>query len=227
MSDDPQVIKICKKCGPLILSQVRFRKDKPNQSLCIKCEYERKKIQRTNDPQKFKEHGDKYRYLERPLDTKELSCSKCKETKDINDFTKNMINIRYPYCRDCSRAASTNSRKKPEQRQKTKDWYNKTYKTIADNAYYVKRYGITLDQYNLMSEQQNHMCAICRNPEPCKTKNGTPMRLYVDHDHSTGAIRKLLCIKCNMGMGSFNDDPKLMFLAVKYLREHSTSAPCT
>lgn len=75
-----------------------------------------------------------------------------------------------------------------------------------------KKYGITLEEYNKILNQQNSKCSICGTHQDDLTKN-----LVVDHDHCTGKIRGLLCDKCNRGLGHFNDDIKLLRKAVNYL----------
>ena len=78
---------------------------------------------------------------------------------------------------------------------------------------FKKEYGITLEQYTAMSESQGNACAICGSV------NGNGNRLCVDHDHATGMVRALLCIKCNVAIGLFGDNPKCLMDAVRYL-EH-------
>ena len=62
-----------------------------------------------------------------------------------------------------------------------------------------RRYGLTKDQYLMMFEDQQNMCAI---------KCGTAVypfttTAHVDHDHATGAVRGILCAKCNKGLGTY------------------------
>lgn len=69
------------------------------------------------------------------------------------------------------------------------------------DAYYRKQYGLTLEQYKEMFRAQKGKCAICRNKRE--------YRLHVDHDHKTGRVRGLLCIRCNkrlLGRGLENAD---------------------
>lgn len=76
------------------------------------------------------------------------------------------------------------------------------------------RYGITLDEYNRILETQNGVCAICRNASP-----GVRIKRFsVDHDHATGEIRGLLCIKCNTAIGQLEDNIERMHKAARYLR---------
>lgn len=75
-----------------------------------------------------------------------------------------------------------------------------------------KSHGITLEDYREMLAKQDNVCLICGQPETAKNKT-----LAVDHDHSTGVIRGLLCHKCNAGLGHFNDDPSLLRAAIKHL----------
>lgn len=76
-----------------------------------------------------------------------------------------------------------------------------------------ERYNITLDEYDRMLETQGGTCAICH-----QAPNGR--RLDVDHDHTTGKVRGLLCIYCNRAIGLLHDDPELCKTASKYLKEH-------
>ncbi len=77
-----------------------------------------------------------------------------------------------------------------------------------------------------MSDRQGRVCAICSRPEK-QLRRGVLKRLAVDHCHTTGKIRGLLCAACNVTLGKFGDDPVLLDVAAAYLRHHSTEdAPC-
>ena len=80
----------------------------------------------------------------------------------------------------------------------------------------IRRYGITLEDYNTLLEQQNGVCAICKNPETLTVK-GKIVNLSVDHCHDTGVVRGLLCRSCNVGLGNFRDDVNLLETAISYL----------
>lgn len=82
------------------------------------------------------------------------------------------------------------------------------------------KFGITPEKYVEMLLAQNGVCAVCSKPET-SIHNGKVRPLSVDHDHETGAVRDLLCGKCNSGLGYFNDDLTLMAKAIGYLRRHA------
>ena len=78
------------------------------------------------------------------------------------------------------------------------------------------KYGITLDDYEAMAEVQERCCAICKIHE----KHVEHQRLAVDHDHDTGAVRALLCKKCNQGIGLLQDSSAFALCAHNYLKGH-------
>lgn len=72
---------------------------------------------------------------------------------------------------------------------------------------------MTLVDYNHMLEAQNNLCSLCDTP---LNLSG---RVAVDHDYKTGLVRAILCIKCNTGLGFFNDDPNMLIKAAKYIQQ--------
>jgi Recombination endonuclease VII len=73
----------------------------------------------------------------------------------------------------------------------------------------LKRFGMSLLEYELRLALQNGACAICK-----KTPRGL---LCIDHCHVTGKVRGLLCRKCNSALGFYDDDPKLVQAGADYL----------
>lgn len=92
------------------------------------------------------------------------------------------------------------------------------------NSSLKKRYGITIDQYESLLAQRDGVCWICARPQTSKLANAKyPNSLYVDHSHSSGLIRGLLCLNCNLGVGAFKDDAERIEQAVQYLAQRTTS----
>lgn len=82
-------------------------------------------------------------------------------------------------------------------------------------------FGITLEQYNVISGKQDHKCANCRRPESSVDfRSGRVRRLAIDHDHSTGKIRELLCQRCNNMLGLAKEDPIILRNAANYIEKH-------
>jgi len=72
------------------------------------------------------------------------------------------------------------------------------------------RYGVTKEQFKILLKNQKGKCGICK-----KRFKNTPC---IDHCHKTEKIRGLLCRKCNFGLGTFNDNSRILNQAIKYLR---------
>jgi hypothetical protein len=97
-------------------------------------------------------------------------------------------------------------------RAKQREYLDSGQKQIWDRQSYLKRkYGITIDDYDHMFEKQRGVCAICGEPRP------EERTLHVDHDHLTGAVRGLLCFRCNNSLGDLRDDRELVQRAADYL----------
>ena len=87
-----------------------------------------------------------------------------------------------------------------------------------------KKYGLCDGEYAALLETGSATCWICKEPESVKGRS-----LAIDHDHETGAVRGLLCTRCNQVVGRMNDDPELLRSAAAYLDQHraSYSDACT
>jgi hypothetical protein len=81
---------------------------------------------------------------------------------------------------------------------------------------YVKKYGITLAQYDAMHAVQSGLCKTCGKPETAIIK-GKLAWLSVDHNHATGIVRGLLCAKCNKAVGLLGDSPVVAQAIADYL----------
>lgn len=81
-------------------------------------------------------------------------------------------------------------------------------------AHYMKKYGITRDDYDEMLQDQGHSCAICGIHQ-----DNYGRRLSVDHCHKTNKVRGLLCSACNTGIGGLKDSVQNLQNAISYLEE--------
>ena len=97
---------------------------------------------------------------------------------------------------------------KPEKNMEKKSHHNPEH----ERRHSLKRkYGLTVEEYEMMLNEQEGVCAICRKP-PTKDR-----RLAVDHCHKAGHIRGLLCTRCNVALGLFDEDAGRVLRAYDYL----------
>lgn len=86
-----------------------------------------------------------------------------------------------------------------------------------------RQYGITLFEYRQMYESQKQCCAICKSPvdfDGSNLKKGDqrlPTQPCIDHCHTTGKVRGILCFHCNTALGHVNDDSETLRTMIKYL----------
>jgi hypothetical protein len=125
-------------------------------------------------------------------------CSRCKQSKSISDFYDASGKIGGScYCKQCSTEKRREHRRsKPE---------------LVRKANLKACYGLSPEKYDQMVDDQNNSCAICR------TNN---IKLFVDHNHSTGTVRGLLCHHCNSMLGYAKEDPTIMVRGVQYLNDN-------
>lgn len=85
-----------------------------------------------------------------------------------------------------------------------------------------RRIGCSAEEFDAMYKKQNGLCAICGQPEArLNPVTQQPRAMAVDHCHTSGKIRGLLCTYHNTGLGLFNDDPELLRKAIAYLESHA------
>jgi hypothetical protein len=83
------------------------------------------------------------------------------------------------------------------------------------------KFDLTVGEYEALLEQQGGVCALCKRPETAVTKDRSRLRMMsVDHCHTQGRVRALLCNDCNVGLGRFRDDPALLRTAASYIEQH-------
>lgn len=132
-------------------------------------------------------------------------CSRCKQNKSISEFGKG----RRAWCRKCTYVYQKEWRKKnPRKAAK----YNRM-------GHLRRTYGLSLEDYDEMLAKQDNRCAICGSENP----GDNTKHFHVDHRHSTGEVRGLLCGICNRGMGCFEDDIERLHAAIEYLERFEST----
>jgi ribulose bisphosphate carboxylase small subunit len=82
------------------------------------------------------------------------------------------------------------------------------------NSRFLRTYGLTIEEYEALFEEQNGKCAICQLPP-------TEEFLAVDHNHENGRVRGLLCRKCNAAIGLLQEDYKILSAATTYILKNN------
>ena len=98
--------------------------------------------------------------------------------------------------------------------KQSKEYYILGYKKIQAKRQLERLYGLSIEQYNNLFNEQEGCCIIC-GVHQINLKR----RLSVDHCHKIGKIRGLLCSKCNLVLGLFKDDHERFGKAQEYLRK--------
>lgn len=137
------------------------------------------------------------------------ACTACSETKPLGEFywtrRRNGQKARHSKCQAC-------------RRQQFKAWARTEHgKRSKRNGVMRREYGLAPAQYASMVAAQRGRCAICMRAETKRHRDGLLCQLSVDHDHTTGAVRGLLCSACNVGLGSFGDSSHFLRSAALYL----------
>jgi len=137
---------------------------------------------------------------------------------DLLDFLKDKSS-KYGRKNTCSSCHNRKVRGHGEEerakiRKRSRNWSRANPAKVI-NAKLLNRYGISLSDYESMLKSQNYSCSICDKHEDELTK-----KLAVDHDHASGGVRGLLCVRCNLALGHFDDDVSSLTRAISYLRDH-------
>ena len=158
--------------------------------------------------------------------TEAKRCSKCKRKLSLDMFWKDK-NYRDGLCLQCKKCKIATRKKWIKSKggkRIIKCWSEKYYhsekgKVCRRNHYLQRNYNITLEQYDELLEQQNGVCAICKNPETAKNQFGV-LRLAVDHNHKTRKVRGLLCQRCNFVIGHSYEDVSILLEAAIYIEKN-------
>lgn len=127
-------------------------------------------------------------------------CSKCKIRQPLAEFYVAYRSRRLEsWCRSC-KYKSDKARRTPESRK------------LENRSNILRKYGLTIQGYDALLKSQGGVCAICGRTST------TGRNLAVDHDHTSGRIRGLLCDSCNGGLGLLQDSEEILEKALAYLR---------
>jgi Recombination endonuclease VII len=138
-------------------------------------------------------------------------CPMCKQIKSTQDFFENLAAADGfgSHCKICS-CVLVQARPK-EERQ---NFYRKNKTNIRDRNL-RREFGISLEEFNQKLDSQGGVCAICGGINSDRS-------LAVDHNHTTGQVRGLLCTLCNTAIGHLREDVTIAYRLIEYLNKYST-----
>lgn len=156
------------------------------------------------------------------------TCRDCAVSKPLNAFYRhsNTRDGLHNSCKPCFGARSEANRRARlatnpvAEKAKAAARSRRYCQRNAGRARGVAKYGISRADYERMHSTQNGLCAICHQPETHRIR-GFASRLSVDHDHSTGRVRALLCAKCNKALGLAGEDASVLRAMIDYLESHN------
>lgn len=122
------------------------------------------------------------------------------------------------YCTSCKRKKATewrNNNRGAYRKSSQESYHKHGEKNRFRSRLYAwkKKYGINLtyNEYMLMFEAQKGRCAIC------KIHQDETSTFHVDHNHTSGKVRALLCSSCNLALGLVKERPEIMRSMIAYL----------
>jgi hypothetical protein len=187
--------------------------------------------------ERWRRHGDPETVLRtmrkcrtaKQLEADEKECSRCRRVLSVDLFgdRADAPDGKTYACRKCTHNTKIRKRYSEDSdfRDKRAEYYRKYRQKYPEDVRERQRaaklwlnYGITLADYEVLYRAQGGVCKICGSGPHGGPEWARKQWLSVDHRHSTGSIRGLLCDDCNIGIGKFHDAPGLLEAAAAYLR---------
>jgi hypothetical protein len=172
---------------------------------------ERMRALRAADPEKFRLRQRKWRSdnIERAREHERRSRQKCYWANPEKAREKSAARKRQTYAKNPEKFRARHREKRQE---------NLHQRRIYEREWFYKnRYGITIRGKEEMLAAQGGVCAICDSPDPGNKKGWW----HVDHCHTTGAVRSILCSSCNSGLGYAKDSPVILRKMAEYIEAHA------
>ena len=136
-----------------------------------------------------------------------MRCRSCGQQKPLSEFRQS---FRPPYrrqqCAECEKKQAAISRV-----------LHRATKKAYDKRYRCSRYGLSVEDYDALLNQQENNCAICGAPLAQSHQT-------IDHDHKTGRVRGIVHAHCNLVIGNARDNVAVLQGAIAYLNNHQKAA---
>ena len=149
---------------------------------------------------------------------REINKDKIKAYREINRdrIKKQRREYRRKNKKQCTERTRLWRKNNLEKFKRYSELYSKRTRLARMNRRLQKKFGITIENYNVLLESQNQRCAICR-----RHKDEFKRALHVDHTHSNNQIRGLLCVNCNQMLGHSMEKEENLRRGIEYLQKFS------
>jgi hypothetical protein len=156
-------------------------------------------------------------------------CTACKREKSIDEFrkAKGYKDGIFSTCKTCEKERLKEWRKANPDKVKAQNTRSNTKRRINETGYFdpnrkeewsrakrsahlKRKYGITIEEFERISKDQGDRCKTC-------LRGTDEIWLCVDHCHTSGKIRGLLCNTCNSALGGVNDNVETLENMIEYL----------
>ena len=190
-------MKKCTKCGKAKAASAFYAA--PGR-VCKTCRCEQSRNYHARRPEVVERRRLKAVQLQQKREQQQFVCPHCRQTKNRTEFYRsNASRGFHSWCKVCCRAAGRKRVRDPKKRRQ----------------YTLKsRYGLSSADLTQLRLAQKNKCGLCAQPLQHN-------HFHIDHSHTTGEIRGLLCPRCNVAIGLFHDDPELIKAALCYLERKS------
>jgi hypothetical protein len=140
-------------------------------------------------------------------------CKKCSQTKQSSEFYPDPRNKDgcMSQCKECNKAAGRKYHADNREVQR-KNRINYNLKS---------KYNMTIECRDRMLVSCGYRCEICSSKVTTPTSKNESGVANIDHCHTTGKVRGILCGPCNRAIGLLQDSPELLTKASNYLKERT------
>jgi len=156
-------------------------------------------------------------------------CRRCKEIKPFTEYHRasRLPDGHQPVCKQCAKVIDKRKYEihKDDYKPVAQARYKRTREDHLKRGHYYcvrTQFGLSADEYDQLVRSQGGCCAICGLAETSiDPQRGTVRQLSLDHNHTTGRVRELLCGRCNRVLGMLHDDLHTIDRLYAYLVLHN------
>jgi hypothetical protein len=211
ISPDKHHVKRCTKCGETKPIDIFAIYGGRPYSWCRECQRRSVREWKQKNPDKVREQQSR-KFAKDPIKSRAKNASQFQKHKVKRYVAFKKWNLENP---DKVRAYSAGWKDRNREKVAISSSEYRGRSTTRDRArlrHILNKYGMTGEQWNDLYDRQGGVCAICGKPDGHRKR-----RLVVDHCHTTGRVRGLLCISCNAALGFLGDTLESVKMVLDYL----------